>query len=293
MHFQTMREFLVLAETLNFLSAAEQLYISQATLSKHIKELETELGAPLFKRSTRKVVLTELGMRMMPYARKAVELEAAFHSEVEAYRERMNNLLTIGCVNRLDAIDLALMTLSFQKLHPEIRITIVTDESVELLSMLNDDLCDFIIVREETDPPRDSLDRLLLCEDSLYAFLPKNHPLAGDDHVSLPQLRDESFLMGADGSLSYNLGRRACYEAGFQPNIIYRGGRAQTFHYLTHGLGIGLMFGNPMGVPESEQNVVKLPLEPQIYANINLVYKNASLSEAGKIFRDFASHYQF
>ena len=66
MQVQMLQEFLVLAETLNFLAAASDLYISQATLSKHIREMEKELGAPLFKRTTRKVELTELGVRTIP-----------------------------------------------------------------------------------------------------------------------------------------------------------------------------------------------------------------------------------
>lgn len=293
MQFQTMREFLVLADTLNFLSAADQLYISQATLSKHIREMEKELDAPLFKRSTRKVELTELGMRMIPYAQRAAALQDEYAKEVEEYKERLSNYLIIGCITHWDTVDLSMMTIAFQRLNPSFHLHIITDESEELLSMLKAGACQFAIVREEADPPDDGLNRVLLCEDPLYAFLPKNHPLAGNEHISLIQLKDEPFLMGADGSLSYKLGKNACEEAKFRPNIIYRGGRPQTFNYLMHGLGVGLMFGNPLGQNENEQSVVRLSLEPSIHANINLIYQDENLSSVGKAFLDFVKGYHF
>lgn len=293
MQFQTMCEFLVLADTLNFLSAADQLYISQATLSKHIREMEKELGAPLFKRSTRKVELTELGMRMIPYAQRAAALQQEYTREAEEYKERLSNYLVIGCITHWDTVDLSMMTIAFQRLNPSFHLHIITDESEELLSMLEADVCQFAIVREEVLPPEDGLNRVLLCVDPLYAFLPKSHPLAGNERISLAQLKDEPFLMGADGSLSYKLGKNACEDAQFRPNIIYRGGRPQTFNYLMHGLGVGLMFGNPIGHSANEQSVVRLPLDTGLHANINLVYKNGALSNVGKAFLDFVRQYHF
>jgi DNA-binding transcriptional LysR family regulator len=292
MQFQTLKEFLVLAETLNFLSAAEELYISQATLSKHIKELERELGAPLFKRTTRKVDLTDLGMRLVPYARQSVALQEKIAQEAADYLDRLNNYLVIGCVAHWDVMDLSKLTIEFQQAHPGIHITVITDESEELLELLHSEGCNFAIVRESATPPQDGLGRVRICEDPLFAFLPKEHPLAKSKSLSLRQLKEESFLMGADGGLSYQLGISACKEAGFHPNVIYRGGRPQTFNYLINGLGVGLMFGNPMAQTEAEA-VVMVPLEPAVNANINLVYVPENLTEAGKTFLKFIEGYSF
>ena len=190
MQFQTMREFLVLADTLNFLAASEQLFISQAALSKHIREMEKELGASLFKRSTRKVELTELGMRMIPYAQRAAALQDEYTKEIEEYLERLSNYLVIGCITHWDTVDLSMMTIAFQKLNPDFRLHIITDESEELLAMLEAEACQFAIIREQQLPPDDGLNRLLLCEDPLYAFLPKNHALAESEYISLMQLKE-------------------------------------------------------------------------------------------------------
>ena len=293
MQIQIMQEFLTLAETLNFLSAADQLYISQATLSKHIREMEKELGAPLFKRTTRKVELTELGIRTMPYARQMIELYSTYVKEVEDYKERLKNSLAMGCINHWDVIDLSQLTMDFRGTHPNTRIQITTGESDELLAMLQRDMFHFVIVREEAAPQEDGLNRVPLCEDPLYVFLPRSHPLAGGSSVSLDQLKGDSFIMGADGSLSYKLGLRACSGAGFQPSIIYQGGGPQVMNYITRGLAVGLMFSNPAELAAYADDVVCLPLEPKVAANINIAYKDGRLTDAGRAFLKFLRQYQF
>lgn len=76
MQTQYYKEFLVLAQTLNYWAAADKLFISQSVLSKHIKAMERELGSPLFRRSSRKVALTELGEKLLPLAEKICRLQA-------------------------------------------------------------------------------------------------------------------------------------------------------------------------------------------------------------------------
>ena len=63
------------ARLLNFRAAAKQVFLSPAAFSDRIRRLEEQLGAPLFVRSTRKVVLTETGERLLPQARRMLEDE--------------------------------------------------------------------------------------------------------------------------------------------------------------------------------------------------------------------------
>ena len=87
MKIQNMREFLMLSEVKNFNSASEKLFLSQPTLSRHIKELEEELGVTLFSRSTRRVELTEYGQFFLPYAQRIVSAEDEFTEGLTAMRK--------------------------------------------------------------------------------------------------------------------------------------------------------------------------------------------------------------
>lgn len=137
------------------------------------------------------------------------------------------------------------------------------------------------------------MNRVPLCEDPLFVFLPKAHPLAGSLSVSLDQLRGDSFIMGADGSLSHRLGLRACGGAGFQPSIIYQGTGPQVMNYITHGLAVGLMFSNPTELAAFSNAVVCVPLEPKVAAHINITYKENRLADPGRAFLNFLRDYQF
>mgnify|MGYP000270200484 CR=1 FL=1 len=70
MELSYIREFVVLAETGNYLEAADALFIAQSSLSRHIKSIELDLGSPLFDRTTRKVVLNGFGQAFLPYAKR-------------------------------------------------------------------------------------------------------------------------------------------------------------------------------------------------------------------------------
>ena len=77
MDMETMEEFIHLAETCRFQETAALLHISQSSLSKHLKKLESELGVPLFDRSTRSVTLSAYGRAFLPFARRMAEERAA------------------------------------------------------------------------------------------------------------------------------------------------------------------------------------------------------------------------
>ena len=84
MDIQYICEFATLARLRNFQKAAKEMNISQATLTRHIKNLETELGILLFERTTRRVFLTEEGKRFMPYAIAIRDLHGKFVSDLNS-----------------------------------------------------------------------------------------------------------------------------------------------------------------------------------------------------------------
>lgn len=75
MEINYIKEFVVLADKRNYMEAAESLFISQSSLSKHIKALKTEIGFMLFDRTTRKIKLNEYGETFLIYAKQIVQLQ--------------------------------------------------------------------------------------------------------------------------------------------------------------------------------------------------------------------------
>lgn len=92
----TIKEFVTLADCLNFSEAASRLFISQSSLSKHIKALERELGLALFDRTTRSIRLSGAGERYLPYAREISRLCAESETEIENFRSHASSSFTIA-----------------------------------------------------------------------------------------------------------------------------------------------------------------------------------------------------
>jgi LysR family glycine cleavage system transcriptional activator len=115
-----LRYFLVAAQTLSFKQAAEELFVTQAAISQHIKTLESHLGVQLFIRGTRRVSLTEDGKRLMPHIQAGFD---SFNKGVALLSEDANpDVLNVTVVESLSTRWLVPRLQFFQDQHPEIRV---------------------------------------------------------------------------------------------------------------------------------------------------------------------------
>jgi LysR family glycine cleavage system transcriptional activator len=116
----SLRYFLAAAQTLSFKQAAEQLFVTQAAISQHIKTLETHLGVQLFIRGTRRVSLTEDGKRLIPFIQAGFD---NFNQGVALLTEDANpDVLNVTVVESLSTRWLVPRLQFFQERHPEIRV---------------------------------------------------------------------------------------------------------------------------------------------------------------------------
>lgn len=96
MDLRHLRTFVTVAEELHFRRAAERLFLSQPTVTAHVQALERAAGAPLLERGAGGVALSPAGERLLPYARRILDLEAEAGQELRAWRSRFDERLRIG-----------------------------------------------------------------------------------------------------------------------------------------------------------------------------------------------------
>ena len=97
MNLRVLRYFLTVAKEQSFTKAAEQLNLTQPTLSRQLAALEEELGAKLFDRGGRSITLTGEGVLLKRQALEIVELEEKIISEFKGNTESVEGKITIGC----------------------------------------------------------------------------------------------------------------------------------------------------------------------------------------------------
>jgi DNA-binding transcriptional LysR family regulator len=122
MELHQIRYFLSVAETLNFTRAAEQLHVSQPALTTAIRKLEEELGAPLFHREGKRVLLSELGQIMRPHLAQALErMESAREAAVN-FRLLNKAPMKLGVLGTIGSRRLARFLAAFQREHPGVEL---------------------------------------------------------------------------------------------------------------------------------------------------------------------------
>ena len=294
------KEFVILADTCNFWAAAERLFIGQSSLSKHIKTLEKELGAPLFTRTSRKVELTEFGRLMLPYAQSVSKLQYEYESAAFSYVNQENDPLNIASIPVLAHYNITDILIRFQLNHPTVRVNVQEADTLIVRDLLLERRCDIAIFRDSTaylehDPDNESkLVKIPYRADRLMAILPPDHPLAGERRIELSQLSAEYFALLQQETMPYALCIRACREAGFVPQVMFTSHNLEAIlDMVRKGSCVSLLFTNHVFFPHhvfhgDQPPYVPVPITPEIQTTVYLAYlKNEKLSPAAAHFIEY------
>ena len=145
------RVFKEVAETGNISLAAKNLYISQSAGSQSIKQLETALQARLFSRSPRGVTLTSEGQMLYEYVRSALSLLSTGEDKLSQAQQLLLGTLTIGASDTVPSFFLVHYLDAFHRLHPGIRLKIVSGRSAKVLSLLKSGVVDIAFASSPSD----------------------------------------------------------------------------------------------------------------------------------------------
>lgn len=284
METDVLREILMLAEKRNYAAAADALFISTSTLSRHIAALENQLGVVLFHRNSRNVQVTQHGELLVSYAKKITQMEDEYLEKLDQAKRKEGNGIRIGAFFGLSSHGLMAQIASFLRQNREISLSLHSEEQHELLDMLREDRYDFVLVQEEGPSFEDGFNRLTVSMDRLVAVLPQDHLLAQAESVRLTQLQKEEFLLQPNQSMPYRLILDAFRRAGYAPKqtqLEITG--IGAIELVEQGLGIALAQEKVL-MEKERSGVALVPLQPQERIWINLVWRAESLSAPGRAF---------
>ena len=274
------REFLVMAEICNYTTAADDLFITQSTLFKHIKSLEAEIGESLFVRKGKHIILSRYGQKFIPYARQILRLTEQFMRDIEDEHQKAASILTIGSQYRITEL---LQT--FRKEHPNVLLHTSIVGSVE--SLLGEAGCELAFIRG-LDDPGEKYGSLLYIKETMAAVLYKEHPLADRQAIRLTELSEEDFIvippLWEDPYSAINL----CQNAGFTPRVVMTADSGiEVARLVGQSLGISILFKNVIANMFIDNTVV-IDLDPIIESPVYLCWKKgAPLTDGAKLFIEF------
>lgn len=192
-----MREVLVLAEHLNFTTAASELYISQSTLTRHVGAVEEALGVKLFRRSNRTVELTRCGAVAVKAFEKIVGSYDTLLADVAAIDEDDESDLRLGMVYYGTTAYYGYPLLeAFSKRHPDVRVSTITAQTTQIYKHLHKGAID-VALTITTDDYGDDVIRNTVATIPLYAFMQTDHPLAKRTSIDLDDLAKQKLVLNS------------------------------------------------------------------------------------------------
>lgn len=223
------QQFIVVAEELSFLRAAQRLHMTQPPLSMAIQSLEEEIGTALFQRNRRVVRLTPAGSAFLQEARRALnQVDTAVQSAREVAAGDSGHL-RLSFVPSAGTEFLPSILRHFRTDYPRVRLSLASSSSLSQMNALRRHDVDLCVI---VSPLHDVADMKiqLLSRESMMLALPSAHPLASMKRVEVRDLVSESFVtfdaIEGPGFIMSLL--EACRNAGFFPHIVRESGQLHT-----------------------------------------------------------------
>ena len=188
MELRHLRYFLAVAENCHFRNAAEELLVSQPTLSQQIKDLEAELGIALFERVGRRVRLTQAGETYRDYARRALNVLEEGQAVLHEYDELLRGSLTVGVVQTVNAYLTPPVVAKFVADVPNVFLSVKELSADEIEKGVLAGTLD-LGVSFEPSVGREFAVRPLFNEEFVMV-VDAHHPLAARRRVRIEELRD-------------------------------------------------------------------------------------------------------
>jgi len=292
MELRQLKYFIEVARVEHFSKAAETLHVAQSALSRQIGLLEKELGVELFTREGRNVKLTLIGKLFADQAMIALKAIDNATQLIEEYLDPEHGTIRIGFPSSIASNTLPTIISPFKKEHPEVRFHLRQGSYKFLAEGIKNREIDlaFIGPVPQTNP---DLHADILFTESFVALVPKTHPLAGKDSISLTQLWEDSFVLFPEGFVLRKIVVDACHQAGFRPFIPFEGEDLDAIKGLVSaGIGVTILPETTLhGNMPSE--TVKLKIStPDVKRTVGvLIPKNRELSPSEKLFYEFVLNY--
>ena len=241
MEIRQLRAFVAIAESGTFTAAAKRVHVTQAAISMQIRQLENELGARLFVRAPRRVVLTEAGEHLLHRARHILREHDAAQDEIAELAGAERGRLRIGSASAMVTTDsLPNILRELRRRHPRSEVSLTSGTSEALVDQILGGELDLAFVSLPVEARGIHTERLN--EDQLVAIASSRHPLAKQRAVSAYTLAGEKLILGERGGNTRRLIDQFFAQAGVALTVSMELSRQAAIRRMVEAdMGVGIV----------------------------------------------------
>ena len=236
--------FLVAAETLNFTQAAQQLHMTQPSVSQHIQGLERHFDTLLFLRNGRNLELTDAGMALLPLAKEAVTLSMQIDETMVSLKGDLYGHLIVGCSTTPGKYILPHILARFHHEYPQVRVTCQVSPQVAALQSLEDGDAHFALFSLPHDRFPD-VEAISFMSDPITLIAPLDHPWAQRGEIEAQELIEADYIMREVSSGTFSAVREALAKHDISMSdlrILITLGNAEAIALaVQEGIGVGFV----------------------------------------------------
>lgn len=274
MEIRVLRYFLEVAREESITHAAVRLHVSQPTLSKQMKDLETELGQKLFVRTNYSIRLTDAGMLLRKRAEDLLRMSDRITEEFRTLSADEGGDIHIGCAESDGMRCLARCLRDVQTRHPRVRCHLYSGNTEDLAGRLDSGILDFAVIVQDVDLTKYNYLELPYA-DTWGVIMRKDSPLAGQEAVRMEDLLELPLICSRQGM-------KADYPKFFREkvdalhvvatfNLIYN-----ATVLVREGLGYALSF-DKLADTGTDSELCFRPLSPSLTSRMYVVWKKYQL----------------
>jgi len=270
----SLNSFLVFHKVAKFKSfsrAAEELFISQPAVSKHIRELEQKIGICLIQRGRGRFDLTEAGETLFKETHKISNHLLEIENLLGNLKKDHHGILKIGTTESYAKCLMPELLSGFQTSQPSIKITLEVGNSEEIEKSLFDRKNDLGLISAVKVSSKFEIIPFL--REELFLIVMPDHPLGKRRAVSLKEIEEYPFIIRGKGSTTRRILFHAFEELNIHPSLLIEAGSSEFIkQWVSEGKGVSVIIKR-LGEDEKKRGMIKMvPLREKLYIEVAVLY---------------------
>ena len=291
MRVEHMREFVAIRDEGNFSRAARSLFMTQPALSRHMQDMERELGVRLLNRDKHSVALTDAGERAYKGFRQILRAYDRLTDDIAGYKAGLTGRLRIGMLYYTIRQDFGDTMERFSAEYPGVELRRFSYQPQEVFQALAEERIDIGVLPRANHPGAEWLCYQDVLSDGLAGLVSVTHPLAARDVLTLEDLEGETTVLLRDDPYSNRCYTEALERVGFtQRNVAYTDNIDTVPMELKRGQSVYLI-PQSLPLPGFEGELVEVPIRCEgLKVTKSLVWRSDNDNPLVPLFLEMRKH---
>ena len=288
--------FLAVAENLSFSKAAEELFISQPAVTKHIKELESKLNSALFERKGNKVYLTKAGKLTYGALKEIKQHYLELDFELGRMNDTFKGILRVGASSTISQYLIPKVIAAFHKRYPKIELFLFNGNSFEMEQKLLANEIEIALVENGTS--QSNIKYVPFLDDEIVAVTGTQSVYAKLKSISFLDFQQIPIVLREKGSGTLEVIQKVLKknDIDFESlNILIHLGSTESIkNFLCDFDGIALVSEKSIEKELLLKQVIKIPIKGlHFHRQFRFAFRQGQEALSSKLFSEYLSNYNF